>query len=69
MVREQPYTAGSEVEAERHCDEHEMRNCEPARGDGPSKVSAVSVHEATNTVGANLSHRFDATEGGGVAAL
>ncbi len=52
LVREQPKTGDF---AARHCDGHDMRNVVPARGDGPSSVSAVSVHEATNAVGTNLS--------------
>jgi hypothetical protein len=46
-----------------------MRNDEPVRGDGPSSVSAVSVHEATNTVGANLSQKLGAVDAGGVKVL
>jgi hypothetical protein len=44
-----------------------MRNVEPVRGDGPSSVSAVSVHEATDTVGASLSHAFEAGSDAGEA--
>jgi hypothetical protein len=45
-----------------------MRNVAPVRGDGPSSVRAVSVHEATNIVGANLTQLLAGIEAG-VAAL
>ncbi len=65
LVREHPKTGDF---AARHCDGHEMRNVAPVRGDGPSSVSAVSEHEATNTVGANLTQLLVGIDAG-VAAL
>ena len=42
------------AEVSAHCAGHETRNEAPADGSGPSRVSAVSKHVATNTVGANV---------------
>ena len=46
-----------------HCVGHTMRNEAPARGSGPSSVSGVSVHDATNAGGANCSE-MEAAVGG-----
>ncbi len=64
LVREQPKTGNF---AARHCDGHEMRYVAPVRGDGPSTVSAVSEHDATNTVGANLIQLLVGIEAGAAA--
>ncbi len=58
MLRAQPYTGpADEVEllVALHCAGHTMRNEAPERVSGPSSVSGVSVHDATNAVATNCS--------------